>query len=128
MLEFALAPFEAGPVQQAVGVEGVPDALALTEGEADRRAALAQRLAALRELCRAHAVFLGQVLLRVFALGRHRRVQLEGLEVQLDLVGQAGARQRHLERVQAHGAPGAGHVGHKVDLHPITSQTQCAAC
>ena len=36
---------EAGPVQQAMGVEGVPDARPVAEREADRRAALADRRA-----------------------------------------------------------------------------------
>ena len=76
--------FEPGPVQQAMRVERVPDPRPLAELEADRGAALAQDGARLRASCSGGRPYLrAQVLGRVLALGRHRRVELERLEVQL---------------------------------------------
>jgi hypothetical protein len=120
MLEFTLAPFQPGPVQQPVRVEGIPDALALAESETHLGAALAQRFAALRQLRGRGAVLAGQVLCGVFALGRHGRVQLEGLKVQLHVHLAAQFAQRRFQRIQADGAPRAGHVRNEIDLHAVT--------
>ena len=124
VLEFALAPFEAGPVQQPVRIEGVPDPRPLAEAEADFGAALADRLAHLRHPLRRRAVLLGQVGDRLAALGRQRRIQLEGLEVQLDRQRVTDPRQRGLEPVQADCAPGAGDVRDEVDLHACSSRSR----
>ena len=73
----ASGAFDAGPVQQAVGIEGVPDLLALAEGEAHRGAALGDALA------RAQGV-----------VGRVRKTRLLLL---------AGQTRIHLDRVEGLG-------------------------
>jgi hypothetical protein len=103
----------AGRVQQAVGVEGVPDARAGAESEAQFGAAFADALLVVGDLRRRDAVLGLQVGDHLLALGAHAGVQLEGLEA--DLGAQTGADQRRLQRVQADHAPGAGDVGDEVD-------------
>ena len=87
VLQLRLAAFEAGPVQQPVGVEGVVDAGALrhVEREAHRLAALADGLAVALRLRRGGAVLLGQMLGNVLPFGRHAGVQFERLEMQARL-------------------------------------------
>ena len=120
MLERSLPvlALEPRPVQQAMRVEGVVDAAALVhvEGEAERRAARADAFAVLRGLLRRDAVFLRQVLDRVLAFGRHLRIELEGLEMQLDGDVVADPRHRLLQRMQPDRAPGARDIGHEIDL------------
>src|SRR3546814_6971093 len=72
------------PVQQPVGVEGVPDVAAPihVEGEAQLGTARADRLAVVARLLFAHAVLGSQVFDRILALRRQRRVELERLEMQ----------------------------------------------
>ena len=74
----------AGPVQQAVGVEGVVGAAAPVhaELEADLGAALRDGLLVLRDLLGAHAVLLRQVRHDLGAFRAHVGVELEGLEVE----------------------------------------------
>ena len=104
-------------MQQAVGIEGVPDARARAEGEADRGTALAQRLLALRRLFGRGAIFARQVLGNVLAFGRHLRIELEGLEMPLDRHVRPQALHGALQRIESDGAPRAGHVGDEIDLH-----------
>ena len=106
-------------MQQAVRVEGVPDARPLAEREADLGAALAQDRAGLRELLGRRAVLARDVFGRVLAFGRHRRVELERLEVQLDRDLVAEPLERPVERPQADRAPGAGDVGNEIDLQRL---------
>ena len=119
LLQCVLAAFTLGPVQQPVGVEGVVDAAARAhaEREPDRLATGADVLAVLRKLLRRQAVLLAQVFGDVLALGRHVRVQLERLEVQVDLQVGPDAFEGGFEVAQADGAPGAGDVGDEIDLH-----------
>ena len=53
----------------------------------------------------------------ILALGRHGRIELEGLEVQVDRDRVADAAERRFERVQADRAPGAGDVRDEIDAH-----------
>ena len=53
---------------------------------------------------------------RIFAFGRHLRIQFEGLEMQLDLQGITDARDGGLQRLQANRAPWAGDVRDEIDL------------
>ena len=101
-----------GPVQQAVGIEGVVDPAAFADAELETHtgAALAYRLAVGGDLRRVDAVFLAQVFDDVLAFGLHPRVQFEGLEVQRGLDLRADAGQGLLQRVQADCAPGAGDI------------------
>ena len=119
MLQLALAPLEPGPVQQPVRVERVVGAppLALAEGEADRLAALADRLGVAFDLLGRDAVLARQVLDDLLALRRHLRVQLERLEVQVGLHFAVEPLERAFERVEADRAPGAGDIGDEIDLH-----------
>src|SRR4051812_5045694 len=110
MLQLPLLPLEAGPVEQAMGVERVPDAQPVAEREADRGAALAQHRARLGELLRRRAVLAREVLDRVLAFCRHRRIELEGLEAQLDRKAAVEPLERLLKRPEAHGTPRAGDV------------------
>ena len=115
-LQFQLAPFQRGPVQQPVRVEGVVDTAAPVhvEGEADLGAARADHFLALRQLFRRHPVFFRQMLADILAAGRHRRIQFKRLELQFraDLAIQFG--KRLTQRVQADRAPRAGYVGNKI--------------
>ena len=57
------------------------------------------------------------------AFGRHLRVQLEGLEMQIDDQVRdvlPDLRNALLETEQADHAPGAGDVGNKVDFHGLS--------
>jgi hypothetical protein len=100
-----------------VRVESVPNARPLAEREAHGCTALSQAFAPLRQLLGRHAVFLRQVGNRVFTLGGHGGVEFERLEMHLDLHAVAQARERDFKRMQADGAPWAGHVGDEIDLH-----------
>ena len=73
----------------------------------------------LRELLGRGAVLAREVLGRVLALGRHRRIELERLEVQLDRDLVVEPLERLLERPEADRAPGAGDVGDEIDLHRL---------
>jgi hypothetical protein len=112
-----LQPLQAGPVDQAVGIEGVPDATPAgrVEGETDGRAAFTDGLAVGRLLFGRGAVLATDMFGHVLSLGRHGGVQLERLE--MDLGGHRALQlfERTLQAGQADGAPGAGHVGNKID-------------
>ena len=107
-----------GPVQQPVGVEGVPDTAApfALELEAHFGPPLADGFADLGLLLGCGAVFFRQVLAGVLPFSAHVGVQLERLEV--DVSGHFALQlvQGLLQRTQTHGTPGAGHVGHKIDF------------
>src|SRR5690606_20886963 len=111
------APFLVGPVEQAMGVEGVVDPAAAfgAEPEAHLGASLADHLPRGRLLLRRGAVLLRDVLGDVLAFRPHARIELEGLEMDrcIDLVAQPV--QGGLERGQADRAPGAGDIGDEVD-------------
>ena len=62
-----------------------------------------------------------EVLGRVLAFGRHRRIELERLEVQLDRTSSPSRSRRLVERPQADRAPGAGDVGNELDLERLRS-------
>jgi len=79
-----VAALQTCPVQQAVRIEGVPDPHPIVEIETHGRAAFADGGSVAGQLFVSHAVLRLQVLARVGASGRHRRIQFEGLEVQLD--------------------------------------------
>ncbi|MNY44747.1 hypothetical protein D3C86_1798020 [compost metagenome] len=109
-------------MQQAVGVEGVPDAAVRPHAhvEADLGGAGADHLAVLGRLFGGGAVFAADMLDDVLAFGRDLRVQLERLEgdvrrdaLTLELV--QGRRQS----AQPHHAPGADHVRDEVDLQGL---------
>ena len=106
-----------GPVQQAVGVEDVVDAVAPlhAEGEAQLGAALADGVADGLLLLRGGAIFLRQVLGDVLAAGRHTGVELEGLKVQVGVKFGCQPGQRLFQRAQTNGAPGAGHIRHEIN-------------
>ena len=72
-------------MQQAVCIKGVVDAAALVhaEGEPQRRPARRDGLAVLLALLGRGAVLFLQVLANILPLGRHLRVQLKGLKVQV---------------------------------------------
>ena len=83
----------------------------------DGRAALSDDGAVVRQLRVTHAVLGFQVVAGICAFAGHRGVELERLEVDLDRYLGADSFQCALQGVQAHSAPGAGHVGNKVDAH-----------
>ena len=108
--------FDAGPVQQAVRVEGVPHMLALAESEADGRAALrdARRFSA---NCSRPMPYLA---IRYSAAsapsGPIVGFSSKGWKCSSTLDVVANLLQRALEGRQADGTPWAGHVGDEVDL------------
>ena len=123
--ERVLATLLFRPVQEAVGVEGVVDAAAArhVELEADRFAALADLFARLDLLLERGTILLGDVLDDVLALGTHVRVQLEGLEMQVD-----GDIRRHaldglLQRLEADRAPRARHVRYEINPQLLAHAT-----
>ena len=105
-------------MQQPVRIKGVIDAA--TPGRIKTKTYISTALgnggANLRLLLGRRAVFLRQVLGDVLPAGRHLRVQLKGLKVQLGAEHIAGLRQGLLQRSQADGAPGAGDIGNKVNF------------
>ena len=72
--------------------------------------------ARLRLLLGRGAVLLRQVLADVLAFGAHLRVQLEGLEAQVDGDLALHALDGTFQGCQPDGAPGAGDVGDEVDV------------
>jgi hypothetical protein len=117
LLQCKLTAFQFSPVQQAVGVERVVDTAAPihVEGEAQRRAALADHLAIRIDLFCRTAVFSHQVLGGILAFGRHLRIQFERLEVDLRRHFAFKVGQCLLQRRQSHCAPGTGDVGDEID-------------
>ena len=109
---------QARPMQQAMGVKGVVHAAPATgvEGEADLGAALANVLAHLRLLLGRGAVLFGNVLGQVLATGGHVGIELKGLEMQLGTHIWRQALKRAFQGAQAHSAPGASNVGHKINF------------
>ena len=108
------ASLKPGPMQQAMGVKGVVDAAAPAaglvrpaEGKADLFTALANVFPVDIGLLGRDAVLFGDVLGNFLAFGRHLRIELERLEVQLGRDVAGHARQRLVQRFQADGAPGA---------------------
>jgi hypothetical protein len=115
--QLPVGTLQPSPVQQPVRLEGVDDAPApcRVEGKAHRRAALVEGGQDLVAVGRHPAPLAAQVLVHVHALGAHVGVELEGLQVQRGRHRIRTARQRLLQRGQAHRAPGAGHVGDEID-------------
>ncbi len=105
-------------MQQAVGIEGVPDAAApfALELETHLGAALADGLADLGLLLGRGAVLFGQVFAGVLAFGAHVGVEFEGLEVDVGRDFGAQLAQSLLQGAQAHGAPRAGDIGDEIDF------------
>ena len=117
-LRLRLARLQAGPVEQAMRVEGVPDPRPVAEREADRGAALAQDGAVLAPACSAGAPYLRAMYSAASSpSARQRRVELERLEMQLDVDRVAEPLEGAIERPEADRAPRAGDVGDEIDLH-----------
>lgn len=108
-------------MQQAVGVEGVPDAAVLRHPHVEPGPSLggagADHGAVLSRLLGGRAVFAGDVVDDVLALGRHVGVELERLEMDLGLdpLGPEPV-QRRGQAAEADDAPGADDVGDEVDV------------
>ncbi|KPX39723.1 Unknown protein sequence [Pseudomonas syringae pv. helianthi] len=117
LLQGVLPALLLGPVQQAVSIERVVDtSLALGKGEAQLSTALTNRLVNGFDLFWRRAIFFGDVLFDVLPFGRHVRVQLERLEVDVRLHFITQRLQRLIQRTQADDAPRAGNIGDEVDL------------
>ncbi|MCY1180698.1 hypothetical protein D9M73_211610 [compost metagenome] len=117
LLERQVALDLGGPVQQAVGVEGVVDAGALVQVEVEVHLG-AERLDVLvvaGDLVGVDAVLALEMLDQVLAFRRHVGVQFERLDVQLHVHIVAQPANGGEQAVQADGAPGADHVGDEVD-------------
>ena len=99
-------------------VERVPDMRARAEPKPLRRAALDDARSIRAQLLGAQSVFLAEILRGVGALGSHRGIQLERLQVHLDLahIG-ADAFERAIESAHANRAPRARDVGYDIDSH-----------
>src|SRR5687767_13447923 len=99
-------------------VERIPNVRAVAERKTLRSAALGDPRAIDLELSRAQAVLRGQILGGVRSLGRHRRIELERLQVQLDLTDVvADPLERTLERAHADRTPRTRDVRNQVDSH-----------
>ena len=97
-------------------VDVVSEFKALAERKAHFATPPAQVFAGGSQLFIPHAVLALEMLGTVFTLWAHVRVQLKRLKAQLHLHRILHALQGLLQGVEAHGAPGAGHIRHKVDL------------
>ncbi|KPX78779.1 hypothetical protein ALP66_05728 [Pseudomonas amygdali pv. photiniae] len=117
LLQCVLLALLFGPVQQAMSIERVVDtSLALGKGEAQLGTALTNRLVNAFDLFWRRAIFFGDVLFDVLPFGRHVRVQLERLEVDVRLHFIPQRLQRLIQRAQADDTPGAGNIGDEIDL------------
>jgi hypothetical protein len=118
VLQRLLLAFQSRPVEQAVRIERVihPALVGHRHGETERGGALSDHLAIGGELLGRRAIFAGDMLDHILALGRHVGIELERLEMQrgFDLV--TSACQRLFQAVQADDAPGAGNVRDEIDL------------
>ena len=109
--------FALRPVQQPMRI-GTCSRRAFACRIRDRhRRALAYQCLPLGQFGGTRAVLARDVCGDLLALGRQVRIQLERLRFNVDLHRIAQARDSLLERLQPDRAPGAGHVGNKVDLH-----------
>src|SRR5690348_8115899 len=115
--ECAFGVLERGPMQQAVRIEGVPDAAAMPgiDHDAERRGTLADRLAIGLQLRFADAVLVHQVSIGVLALAWKLWIELERLQVDVGFDASIQLRERRLKTGKADCAPRAGDVGNEVD-------------
>jgi hypothetical protein len=108
---------DAGPVKQTMRIERVPYVRAHAKLEPFGRAACRNSFMARRQLLVGHSVLILQILRRVGALGRHSRIELERLHMQLDVNVGADALECALERAQTDCTPGASDIGNEIDPH-----------
>ena len=121
MLELALAPLETGPVQQPVRIEGVPGTTGPEWGRADGRATLAQGGLGRRDVARR---YLAQGADTSRPSGPSAGFSSKGWKLQFHRNRLSQPFQGPFQAVQADRAPGARHVGHKVDSHAPSLTTR----
>src|SRR5262245_63822344 len=100
-----------------MGVERVvdPGALLEVERESERRSTCADVFLVERQLLGRRSVLLSDVITDGLAVGRHLRIELEGLEVNINTRLIADANECLLQRSEPDYAPRAGNVGYEVD-------------
>src|SRR4051794_2165674 len=118
-LELVRAAFEAGPMQQPMGIECVVYPAVFrreSNGEAELGCSIPDRRSPFLKLLKGGPVLLRDMLNEVLTLGRHVRIELERLEANVGFDEAAEPLQRALEPSQANDTPWARNVGHEINL------------
>ena len=123
-LERGLMARQASPVQQAMAIEGVPDAAvgAAVHGETKSCGAGVDEIAGTARTFRVGAIFSGDMFADIFPGTRHVGVELERLETDVRAHDIGSVGKRLFERFEPDDTPRANHITDKINPHGFHGQ------